>query len=76
MTQNVQAFVEAAVRTPSLAVERLPILDSSAQTTILEAFNDVHFDYPNELCTSTLFGDRVMQYPEAPCIRYGFVVHR
>ena len=64
-----QAFVEAAVRTPSLTVERLPIVESQAQKIILNSFNDIYLSYPTELCASSLFGDRVLQSPLAPCIR-------
>lgn len=64
-----QAFVEAAVQAPGTKIQHLPILSSSAGNVILNGFNDSYLAYPSDLCTSTLFEDRVKENPLAPCIR-------
>ena len=64
-----QAFVEAAVQAPSMKIQHLPIISSSARNVILNGFNDMYLSYPSDLCTSTLFEDRVKENPLAPCIR-------
>ena len=64
-----QAFVEAAMQDPATPVQQLPITSLSSRDTILRGFNDTNLDYPSELCTTTLFKDRVKENPLAACIR-------
>ena len=52
-----------------MQIQHLPIVSSSAADGIVRGFNNTRLDYPSELCTSTLFEDRVQENPQAPCIR-------